>query len=302
MHATFDAWRTSGRHFHHNGHRIFWQSGENGGTDDVLVCIHGFPSASWDWHALWPELCQRFSRVIAPDMLGFGWSDKPRDHNYSLMEQADLHEALLKAEGIRRCHLLAHDYGVSVAQELLARHQARQARGDDTLDIQSVCLLNGGLFPETHRPRLIQTLLRTPLGPLLAALTNERSFARSFAAVFGPDTRPDATGMHEFWQLLTHDGGQRIMHRLIRYIDERRLHRERWVGALQATTVPLRLINGPVDPVSGLHMAQRYRELVPAPDVVLLPGIGHYPQLEDPAGTWAALAAFHQRLQGDGNA
>lgn len=296
MSAAFDAWRTSGRHFAFRGHQIFWQAGGDGSKEEVLVCIHGFPSASWDWHALWPALCQRFSRVIAPDMLGFGWSDKPRDHIYSLHEQADLHEQLLRAESVRRCHILAHDYGVSVAQELLARHQERQARGDDTLAIESVCLLNGGLFPESHRPRLIQKLLRTPVGPLLAALISERSFARSFAAVFGPDSKPDATAMHEFWQLLTHRQGQRIMHRLIRYIDDRRAHRERWVSALQTTTAPLRLINGPVDPVSGLHMVQRYRELIPSPDAVLLPGIGHYPQLEDPAGTWAAFAAFHYRL------
>jgi len=86
------------------------------------------------------------------------------------------------------------------------------------------------------------------------------------------------------------------MHELIGYMAERRRHRERWVGALQATSVPLRLINGPEDPVSGAHMVERYRELVPAPDVVLLPGIGHYPQVEDPAGVADAFHALHDRL------
>lgn len=55
---------------------------------------------------------------------------------------------------------------------------------------------------------------------------------------------------------------------------ERRLHRERWVGAMQRTGVPLRLINGVVDPLSGAHMLERYRQLVPEADTVLP---GHRP-------------------------
>jgi pimeloyl-ACP methyl ester carboxylesterase len=94
------------------------------------------------------------------------------------------------------------------------------------------------------------------------------------------------------WALVAHNDGARIMHLLIRYISERREFRERWVGALQRTAVPLRFINGCEDPVSGAHMAARYRELVPHPDVVLLDGIGHYPQLEAPARVLDAYLAF----------
>jgi pimeloyl-ACP methyl ester carboxylesterase len=74
---------------------------------------------------------------------------------------------------------------------------------------------------------------------------------------------------------------------------ERRAHRERWVGALVNATIPLRLVDGPEDPVSGAHLAARYRELVPDADVVLLPGIGHYPQVEAPEQVVAAFLAFH---------
>ena len=61
-----------------------------------------------------------------PDFLGFGASDKPADHDYSLLEQADLVEALWAQEGVDETALVAHDYAVSVAQELLAR--ARRGR------------------------------------------------------------------------------------------------------------------------------------------------------------------------------
>src|SRR5262245_14381483 len=52
---------------------------------------------------------------------------------------------------------------------------------------------------------------------------------------------------------------------LTRYIEERQLDRERWVGALIHAPIPLRLIDGALDPVSGQHMVDRYRELIPNP-------------------------------------
>lgn len=129
----------------------YWLAGD--ADAEPLLLIHGFPSASWDWHRLWAPLANRY-RLIACDMLGFGYSAKPRGHAYSLLEQADLQQALLAHVGERRpVHVLAHDYGDSVAQELIARHQ------DGQLQLASCVFLNGGLFPETHHPVRVQKLL-----------------------------------------------------------------------------------------------------------------------------------------------
>lgn len=287
-------WRDTGLRFEFRSHSIFYQDAAGTEGQPALLLIHGFPTSSWDWAGLWAPLRAHCGRVVAPDMLGFGYSDKPPRHTYSLLEQADLHEALLEQLGIGDVHVLAHDYGVSVAQELLARHQERGGRG---LKLRSVALLNGGLFPETHYPTVSQRLLRSPLGGIMVRLMHERRFSKAFGEVFGPKTKPSDIEMHDFWTLVSGNGGALAMRRLIRYIDERRLRRERWVGALQTTSVPLRLINGPVDPVSGAHMVVRYRELVPKADVVSLDGIGHYPQVEAPEATLRALLEFHERLR-----
>jgi pimeloyl-ACP methyl ester carboxylesterase len=294
--SAFDAWRAAGQRFDYRGQAIFYRHSGARGAQPAVLLIHGFPTASWDWHALWPALTREFAQVLAPDLIGFGWSAKPRAYRYSIFDQADLCEALLRGCGASRFHVLAHDYGDTVAQELLAREAERRALGHDGLRLESVCLLNGGLFPETHRARLVQKCLLTPLGPLLGYLMGERGFARSLSAVFGPATRPTPAQLHEFWQLMAHAGGARIAHRLIRYIPERRENRSRWVGALVRSPVRLRLICGGADPVSGAHMAARYRELVPDPDVVELPRVGHYPQLEAPQETLAAFLAFQRAL------
>ena len=275
---TADEWRRAGAPFAYRGHEIFHR---DAGIGDPVLCIHGFPTASYDWHRVWPRLSRRF-RLLAPDMIGFGFSAKPVEHPYSIGDQASLHEALVRQLGIERVHILAHDYGDTVAQELLARDLEARAVCRRTVDILSVCFLNGGLFPEVHRARVVQRVLAGPLGPIVGRLLSERRFGRGLAAVFGKATRPSAAELHELWKLVAFNEGARVAHKLIGYMEERRRNRERWVGALQQTRVPLRLVDGADDPVSGRHMAERYAALVPRPDVIVLEGIGHYPQLEAP--------------------
>lgn len=286
---SLERWRQQGQRFEFRGHQIFYAHHAGPGADSpTLLLIHGFPTASWDWAPIWTALSERFE-LVALDMLGFGDSDKPRNHRYSIMEQADLCEALMARLQRRQVHVLAHDYGDTVAQELLARCLEQRP---GALQMQSLALLNGGLFPECHRARPIQKLLNSPFGALVSRLTTRKRFERSFSAVFGASTQPSRAELDAFWSLVSAQQGQRISHLLIKYIDERRQHRSRWVGALQRSTLPQVFINGLDDPVSGAHMAQRYRALVPEPRVVELPEVGHYPQVEAPDQVLAAYLAF----------
>ena len=265
--TSLEQWRAAGHSFEWRGHRIFVRSE---GSGEPVLLVHGFPTASWDFHAIWPALAKQY-RVLTLDLLGFGLSAKPRDFAYSIKAQADLVEALLAHERITRYRLVAHDMGVSVAQELLARRAP----------IISVCLLNGGLFPETHRPLLTQRLLASPLGPLVARLSTYKTFKAAMIRIWGERRIPDSE-LQTMWKLVRGDGGLAVMPKLIDYMDERKRQRARWVGAIVEPAMPVRLINGLEDPVSGAHMVARYRELVANADVVELAGVGHYPQVEAP--------------------
>lgn len=280
------AWRDAGEFITLRGQRIFCR---RAGAGPRLLLIHGFPTSSFDWAPMWPMLTACFD-VLAFDLLGLGFSAKPRGHRYRVHEQADLAEAVAHHHGWRDAFVLAHDYGDTVAQELLARSNQDSAHA--ALRIRCLCLLNGGLFPETHRARPIQRLLASPLGPALVGLMRRRGFARSLNALFSP-TRPlSEREIDEYWALLRHDDGIRAVPSLLGYMAERRRERARWVGALQTTDTPLRLICGALDPVSGRHMSERYRALVPRADVVLLDDVGHFPQVEDPGRVFAAAASF----------
>lgn len=257
----------------------YWTSErqDNQGNDKpVLLLIHGFPSASWDWAPIWQTLNQRY-QLIAIDMLGFGFSSKNPRLPYSIFTQADLQQALLKHLNIEQYSLLAHDYGDTVAQELLARDQNHQQM---PRQIQQAFLLNGGLFPETHRALPIQKLMASPFGFLVPWLISKSAFTRSFRRICAqPLSHAELAGL---WTLLQHNHGARVMPKLIGYMSERRQHRQRWVAALQQGTVPLVLINGSADPISGAHMVERFRQLIPNQTIIEMAGIGHYPQLEAP--------------------
>ncbi len=279
-------WRNGGSFFEHNGLRIF---ARQEGSGDALLLLHGFPTASWDWSAVWAPLAKRF-HVYTLDMIGYGFSDKPTDFAYRIEQQADLVEAWLAKEGVTDYHLLAHDYGDTVAQELLARHLERSAKQK----LRSVCFLNGGLFPEKHRARLAQRLLLTPLGSLFAGWMTRDKLGRSLNAILSvplTETEIDAC-----WTLLEHNNGRDVLPKLIRYIPQRRANRDRWVGALENHTMPMRFINGAEDPISGEHMLYHYRKLVPRPDTILMRGVGHYPQIEAPADTLRHFLEFHDML------
>jgi pimeloyl-ACP methyl ester carboxylesterase len=199
---------------------------------------------------------------------------------------------LLASEGVTAYNTLAHDFGGTVVQELLARQQEPGERPG----LLSAAFLNGGLFPETHRPVLMQKLLLSPLGPLVARLSTRGGLAGNMRRIFGPGTPPDDVVIDGFWRLLTTNDGRAVIHKLVRYMEERREQRERWVGALQNARIPLKLIDGAADPVSGVHMVARYRELVPHADVTLLEEVGHYPQVEDPRAVLAAYMDFRARI------
>lgn len=234
--------QSSGKFFTYKGLRIFYQDSVGVvGSPEIVVLLHGFPTSSYDWYKIWEGLTLRFHRVIALDFLGFGFSDKP----------ASIVEALLRHLGLqnRRVNLLSHDYGDIVAQELLYRFkQNRSGR----LTIKSLCLSNGGIFPETHRPLLLQKLLKDGgmLSPILTRLMNFFVFSRGLTPVFGPYTRPSESELWDMWAGIRNNDGNLVIDSLLQYINQRKKFRRRWVGALASVTIPIHFIYGPLDPVN----------------------------------------------------
>lgn len=266
-------WQGGGERIGVAGHSIFVrQDGPDTGTPVTL--LHGFPTSSHDWADVMPYLLDAGHRVTTLDFLGFGASDKPRPHNYSLMEQASIVEAVWVALGIGATALVAHDYGVSVGEELLARDSDR---------ITSMTWLNGGIYPDLHRPTAGQQALAGPDGDALAAMLDEPLFSGAIREILGRAVSEET--MHELWLAASSDDGVLVAPALLGYMAERRANAERWVAALEGYGGPTTFIWGPADPVSGGHVAERIAQRLPNATLHVLdeePAVGHYPQVEAP--------------------
>ncbi|WP_410630995.1 alpha/beta fold hydrolase [Amycolatopsis sp. cmx-4-83] len=245
------------------------------GSGSALVLLHGFPASSFEWAEVEPFAAPRHT-VVTFDFLGYGASEKPRKHHYSVFEQADLTEALIESLGFEAVTLVAYDYGAIVASELLARELPFR--------IDRCVFLNAGLYADQYRPRLIQRASLWPVvGGLLARSMTERQFARSWSRVFSPEhpLDPGLAGLHYRALRLGHPDPD-LTARLLRYIPERAAHRDRFEPVFTGTSIPLSFLWGMRDPVSGPRIAQELRNRKPDADVVEYPDLGHCPHVEEP--------------------
>lgn len=113
---TVQDWKNKGSFILVNQHSIFVVDTDQGSTNKTLVILHGYPTSSFDYYKVLPEL-SKYYRVILRDHIGFGFSDKPLDYSYSLKDQASIALQLWEQLELKKITLLAHDYGTSVATD-----------------------------------------------------------------------------------------------------------------------------------------------------------------------------------------
>jgi len=255
----------------------------DGSESPLLLLLHGFPSSSYDWRellALRPD-----PAMLAFDFLGFGLSEKPRDHVYTLAWQADAAEELVRRAGSPPVFVVGHDMGTSVATELMAR----DLRGELDMRVTGALLFNGSMLLHLAKPTIGQRMLRSRLGPLFARLTSKQTFRAQFARIFAPEHPLAAEEAADQWSLIAHNGGQRIAHKTIHYMDERERLTDRWHGAIRDWPRPLTLAWGLHDPVARPAVFNGLRALRPGVESIELPDAGHYPQIEQPELIAAAV-------------
>lgn len=287
MNAT--QWRDLGRVLSVHGRSIFVVDSDQGNSSGkpTLVLLHGYPTSSHDYHKVFEALSDKY-RVVVHDHLGFGFSEKPQDYSYAIFEQTDVAIALWQQLGLTSVRVFAHDYGTSIGTELLARSN----RGLCPVKIESMVLCNGSVHIELAKLRFIQKLLRNSVtGPAVARLTNQRVFNRNMKKLWHDPTTLSDSDLDEMWQLLVREGGKTVLPRITQYLRDRVTYWNRWVGALQTSSLPLAFIWGADDPIVGANVARVHHSEARRSKLSLLEGVGHYPMLEAPE-LW--LIEFHK--------
>ncbi len=279
---TSNEWKSKGNFIQVNNNRLFVIDTNNNinTSQKSMVILHGYPTSSFDYYKVLPELSKNY-RVILHDHLGFGFSDKPEDIDYSLIKQADIALELWRQLGLKKIHLFAHDYGTSVATEIIARYNANE------LDIEIVELIitNGSIHIELSQLRTIQKLLKHKiLGKYVAKLTNFPIFRKNMKNIYFDSSKVTDNELKEMWKLIELNGGRKVIHKLTQYINERYLHWNRWVGALKKTQIPTKIIWAKNDPIAVAAIAELLSKEIPKNTLYWLENTGHFLMLENPKG------------------
>lgn len=290
--VTIESWRARGKQLLTHDGQVFWlDTGEPPArAPRAAVCIlHGFPTASHDF-ARFVELVAPTRRVITLDYLGFGLSDKPAEYGYSIFEHTDLVVQVLRAAGVERAHVFAHDLGTSVATELCARRE----RGLLPFDMKSLTLMNGSVHVEMAELTFGQLALKSPLGPVFARLNSARSFKLQMQRIFGKHVADEH--VEAMWALLARADGPARLPLAIRYIEERKRFRRRWIGALERFDRPAHVAWGRLDPVAVIAIARQLAAEIPRAKFTIWDDLGHYPQVESPETVARSVTSFWDEI------
>ena len=281
---TANDWKSKGEFITLNDRKLFvvdtssFFSSDNKIPTETMVILHGYPTSSYDYYKVLPELSKHY-RVIIHDHLGFGFSDKPLDYSYSLLDQADVALQLWQQLGVKKAHLLAHDYGTSVATEIIARNNNHEL----TIEIEKLTLCNGSMHIELSQLRTIQKLLKNKwLGKYVAKLTTYAIFSKNLRNVYFDKTKVSNNELKDMWMQLEYNDGRKVIHKLSQYINERYTYWNRWIGALKETNLQTNIVWAKNDPVAVPAIARLIATEISNNKLFWIENTGHFPMLENP--------------------
>ena len=252
----------------------------------ALVCVHGFPTSSIDYHALVGELGTEID-VFTVDFPGYGVSDKPpHPYVYSLYDDARLLVHLItEVWQLRGYRMITHDRGSSIGMIALAM---LAERGDDTLP-EDVFLTNANIFlPLANLTAFQVALLDETTGRATAAAASPEMLAAGLGmTTFMPRRTLQDPEIAALARCFAHANGIEVLPDTVKYLHERAADESSWLQRLSTVDVDITLIWGLHDSVAPLrvanHVWQTYLKDSPGHNRYwVVPGADHYVQCDAP--------------------
>jgi haloalkane dehalogenase len=255
------------------------------GSGPCVVFVHGTPSSSAEFAAVIDALRPAF-RCIAIDHLGFGESDKPADADYSIAAHRARLSALLDHLGVRRYHLVVHDFGGAIALPLALTSPGA---------VLSVTLMNTWLWPLAETEPALRRQRFVLRSPLMRWLYRYGNFsARVLVKAAWGTHRPLTRERHEQFQRAFRTAGERAgtIAFLDALVNDAELAWQTGADVRSLAAMPVLLIWGMADRMITSSTLRRWRHALPGATVVELPAVGHFVAEEAPELVVDALARF----------
>ncbi|HEX4608066.1 MAG TPA: alpha/beta hydrolase [Urbifossiella sp.] len=253
------------------------------GRREAVVFVHGNPGPMDDWADLAPAVAA-FARVVAMDLPGYGRAERPRRFDYTIGGYARYLGALLDQIGVERAHLVVHDFGGPWGLRWAAEHPDRVA---------SLTLINAGVL-EGYRWHGFARVWQTPVLGELAQLTTTAWGTHRALNAMSPRPLPrafiDRIMKYSDW------GHKRAVLKL--YRASKTVGRAAPAPGEFAKTLPACVIWGAGDPFIDVGFAEKQKHYFPMAEVHVLPGLGHWPFIDDADAVRGPLVEFLKRTVG----
>ncbi len=250
------------------------------GQGPVVVLLHGFASSIENWITVIPRLKENY-RVIALDLKGFGWTDRPQG-DYSPKAQAQLIRALLDERGVKKAAFVGHSWGTSVALAFALEYPDRVSR---------LALYDAWVYDE-QLPSFFHVSKAKGLGEFLfAAFYDQRPDERITQAFYNPDSVPEAL-VEDVERALERPGTKAAALEAVRGMNYLELA-PRYAQVKQPTL----LLWGRDDVVTALPMGERLLRQLPQSELKVYPKCGHFPMLEAAESTRDLLRFLSPELR-----
>ena len=233
------------------------------GQGPPVVLIHGFASSLETWATVRPALRERH-RVLAMDLKGFGWTDRP-EGDYSPEAQARLVLALMDQRGIERAAIVAHSLGSSVALALALMAPERVSR---------IALYDAYVYSE-QRNTFFQWADAGGLGEVLFSLFYDQRGDERIALAFFDDENLDQSLVEAAERAMDRPGTQAAALAAVRSMGF--ASRQEHYGEIEA---PVLLLWGREDQVTRLSTGERLQNQLPNARLRVYPRCGHFPMIE----------------------
>lgn len=254
------------------------------GEEDApaLVLVHGLAASNFVWHDVVLPLAEEGFRVVAPDMVGFGFSEKPPRGEYTIEAQARSLVGLLDALGVGRAMLVGSSYGGAVVAVAALDYPAR---------VERLVLVGAVANNELKRRVSLRVGGVRGLGELLTPLVMDVRHRRKRLRL-KRNTARDGRGYDEarvraHLRPLKAADTQRAILRTLRQWDAARVERE-----AEKIAQPTLLVWGAQDKDVPLTQGERLRSLIPGSRLVVFDSCAHLPQEEYPREFTRLVAEF----------